>query len=367
LFYYDSDRSEDNTALNLSIKRDGEGFPNISTIPSTYLLNFSTFLGDTGYDIGYGVAVDPVGATYITGNIVINSDSNAFITKFNQDSSFNSTILLGVSGYEEGRGIAIDAMGAIYRDDGYGITVDAVGIAYVTGVTHSFNFPTKNAYDSSFNLNDDVFVTKINPDCSLNYSTFLGGSGYESGWGIVVDRSGAFFVTGSSTSSNFPTKNAYDTTSNGEEDVFVTKLNADGTLAYSTYVGGNNWDQGYYIALDTMGAIWVTGFTQSSNFPTQDPLELSNGTYFYAVISSNTSGNSSLSNVVSVLVTISTPNDNTTMTTSEDFTSASTKPDDQLPSNPFQADSFSLSFMAGLIVLGIASTFIRNRKLIRYR
>ena len=109
---------------------------------------------------------------------------------------------------------------------------------YVTGYTQSSYFPTKNAYNANYNGGGiaDVFVTKLNVTGNgLVFSTYLGGTGNDEGYGITVDTTGNVYVTGSTTSNNFPTKNAYNSTFGGLNDVFVTKLNATGNgLVFST-------------------------------------------------------------------------------------------------------------------------------------
>ena len=216
-------------------------------------LVYSTFLGGSSGGLGNGIAVDASGNAFVTGT--------AFVTKLNPTGTglVYSTFLGGSSG-----------------DFGNGIAVDASGNAFVTGYTSSSNFPTTaGAYDATFNGGSDAFVTKLNPTgTGLVYSTFLGGSGSssssDSGSGIAVDASGNAFVTGYTSSSNFPTTaGAYDATANGGTDAFVTKLNPTGTgLVYSTFLGGSERDYGNGIAVDASGNAFVTGYTDSSNFPT---------------------------------------------------------------------------------------------------
>ena len=165
-------------------------------------------------------------------------------------------------------------LGGNHPESGYAIAVDAAGNAYVTGETILGNFPTTpGAYDTAYNGGaSDLFVTKVNPSGSeLVFSTYLGGSGDEEGHGIAVDASGSVYLTGNTNSTNFPTTpSAYDTAYNsGAVDAFVTKLNASGTgLAYSTYLGGSQFDEGRGIAVDGSGNAYVTGRTDSDNFPT---------------------------------------------------------------------------------------------------
>src|SRR5438445_323495 len=130
--------------------------------------------------------------------------------------------------------------------------VDAAGDAYVTGQTGSSDFPTSvGAFDTSWNGSFDAFVTKLDPAGStLLYSTFLGGSRDDVGFGIALDAAGDAYVTGFAASSDFPTSvGALDTSQNGSDDAFVTKLNPAGsTLLYSTFLGGSGDDVGFGIA-----------------------------------------------------------------------------------------------------------------------
>ena len=185
--------------------------------------------------------------------------TDVFVTKLNPNGSapLDSTYL-GGSG----------------NDLGYGVAVDGTGNAYVTGHTQSEDFPTTpGAFDTTYAGGNDVFVTKINPSGSapLLYSTYLGGSSYEVSAGLAVDGTGSAYVTGYTVSGDFPTTpGAFDTTFNGGFDVFVTKLNPIGSapLFYSTYVGGSSEDRGIGVAVDGTGSAYVTGYTDSADFPT---------------------------------------------------------------------------------------------------
>ncbi len=158
------------------------------------------------------------------------------------------------------------------NDHGTGIAVDADGNAYITGDTFSDDFPTTaGAFQTAGAPSFDVFVTKLNPSGSaLIYSTYLGGSGAESGGGIELDADGSVYVSGHTSSSDFPTTpGAFQTAFGGSTDRFVTKLNSTGSgLVYSTYVGGSGDDQGGGIAVDAAGNAYITGLTSSTNFPT---------------------------------------------------------------------------------------------------
>src|SRR5207244_3352497 len=144
--------------------------------------------------------------------------------------------------------------------------------AYVTGGTSSTDFPTTvGAFGTTFfGGNADGFVAKLNPTGSaLVYSTYLGGSGDDDSGGIAVDAQGNAYVTGRTTSSNFPTTaGAFQTTFGGDSDAFVTMLNPTGSaLVYSSYLGGHDEDIGRGIAVDGQGNAYVTGETTLHNFP----------------------------------------------------------------------------------------------------
>ncbi len=150
------------------------------------------------------------------------------------------------------------------------------GLIYVAGRTFSSDFPAgqlPSAGATGVRGNADAFVSKLDPTqsgaSSLIYSTYLSGSTNDEAWGVAVDSSGQAYLTGFTESTNFPVVNAYQATSNGGRDAFVSKLSADGTsLLASTYFGGAGDEKGRGIALDGTNNIYITGFTQSANFPT---------------------------------------------------------------------------------------------------
>ncbi|HPD34508.1 MAG TPA: SBBP repeat-containing protein, partial [Candidatus Kapabacteria bacterium] len=234
-------------------------------------LVYSTFLGGTSSDYGYGIAVDGSGYAYVTG---YTSSSNFPTTSGCWDNTYNSTDAFVTKMNQNGTGLVYSTfLGGTSSDYGYAIAVDANGCAFVTGYTSSSNFPTTaGAWDNIYN-STDAFVTKFNLTGSgLVYSTFLGGTSSEYGRGIALDDIGNAIVAGYTNSSNFPvTFDAFDNTANGGYDIFFTIFNSDGSfLDYSTYLGGASTDYGYYnscLAYGGNNAI-VTGYTSSSNFPT---------------------------------------------------------------------------------------------------
>jgi hypothetical protein len=338
-------------------------FPTLNAIQSVYggngdafatkinsagsALVYSSYLGGTGQDSASAIAVDSSGNAYITGktssadfptanalqgtNHTPSQSETAFVTKLNPTgSAFVYSTYLGGSRGDLGNGIAADASGNAYVtgstsstdfptanalqatqggvtdafvsklnstgsaliystylggnsfEDGNAICVDGSGNAYVAGDTRSANFPTVNPIQAAFgggSNTGDAFVSKINSSGSaLVYSTYLGGSGDDKATGIAVDSSGNAYVAGVTNSTNFPTSNPIQAASGGGNDAFVAKINAGGSaLAYSTYLGGSGNDQGAGIAVDGSGNAYVTGFTNSTNFPTAGPIQSSFG------------------------------------------------------------------------------------------
>jgi hypothetical protein len=190
-----------------------------------------------------------------------------------------SKVRFQVTGYDAGKPLVIDPvlsystyLGGTGNDFADAITVDAAGNAYVTGSTGSSDFPSKNPEQPRLAGNSDVFVAKLDPTGStLVYSTFLGGGGDDVGTGIAVDNTGNAYVTGSTSSANFPTSaGAFQTALKEGQSAFVTKLAADGkSLLYSTYLGGSGVTESNAsgIVVDASGNAFVAGSTSSTTFP----------------------------------------------------------------------------------------------------
>ncbi len=239
-------------------------------------LVYSTYLGGNADDFGYDLNLDATGIVYITGftystnfptlnpyqanNAGVN---DGFVTKL---SSSGSTLIY--STYIGGSGNEYE----------YEIEVDSGGNAYITGYTNSADYPTLNPYQSSNSGSWDTYITKFSPSGStLIYSTYLGGNGSDRVQGINIDASGNAYVSGYTDSTNFPTLNPYQANNAGSADVFVTKLSPLGsTLVYSTYIGGTNSDYGYDIKIDSGGNAYITGYTNSANYPTLYPYQAGN-------------------------------------------------------------------------------------------
>ena len=185
-------------------------------------------------------------------------------------------VAFAVAGYDRKAALVIDPvmlystlLGGSSTDYLNAIAVDGAGNAYVTGNTISTDFPTLNPVAAANAGSYDVIVAKFNPTgTALVYSTYVGGSGSDTGRGIAVDSGGNVYVTGNSYSTNFPMVNAAQSTSAGGNEVFAFKLNPSGnTLLYSTYFGGTGDEAGYGIAIDGPGNAYIAGDTTSANLP----------------------------------------------------------------------------------------------------
>ena len=160
-------------------------------------------------------------------------------------------------------------LGGVGNDSGWAIAVDVSGSAYICGNTSSSDFPTLSAYQSSGNGSSDALVTKFTTSGSgLLYSTYLGGSGDDYGYSLAVDSDGSAYLCGSTASSDFPTENPYQASNGGGADIFIAKISSSGsTLDYSTYGGGSLQDEARGIAISG-GKAYLTGSTESGDFPT---------------------------------------------------------------------------------------------------
>lgn len=167
-------------------------------------------------------------------------------------------------------------LGGSGTDHGIGVDVDEAGNVYMVGYTNSANFPLASPYQPIYQGGSyDGFVTKLNADGSaLVYSTYLGGSSSDMAYTVSVDNIGNAYVTGPTQSSNFPVLNPIQPNYGGQGDLFVTKLNATGSaLLYSTYLGGTSLDEVWNLAVDVAGNAYVTGNTYSTNFPLAYPYQ----------------------------------------------------------------------------------------------
>ena len=242
------------------------------------VLFYAGYIGGSGDDLGFGIAVDSTGNAYVTG--VTSSSEATFPVSVGPDLTFNGGTDAFVARVNPS-GTALDYAGYIGgagADQAIGIAVDSTGNAYVTGATGSSEatFPVAVGPNLTFNGgNEDAFVARVNPSgTALDYAGYIGGAGVDQGNGIAVDSTGHAYVTGvtDSTEATFPVAVGPDLTFNGSGsgdffpgDAFVAKVNPLGTaLDYAGYIGGSGNDFGGGIAVDSTGHAYVTGVTDST-------------------------------------------------------------------------------------------------------
>lgn len=240
--------------------QNGDAF--VTKVNSAGQLIFSTYLSGADIDIGNSIAVAN-GLIYITG-----ATFSLNFPKVNEYATLGPTFLTVMPDNGD-----YPVYSTRFRADpllGVDVAVDGAGNAYIAAVSDGNNTPAKNALQPNNAGGDDAIVAKFNPfasgEASLVYSTYLGGSGTDRGNGIAVTANGRVHVTGVTGSSNFPLRNAVDTT-NQVNEAFLTALNPNGTMLASTFLGGSGADSGNAVAVDVGGVAYVTGSTESNNFP----------------------------------------------------------------------------------------------------
>ena len=218
--------------------------------------------------VGAAITVDPAGRTTVVG-----STGSVNFTTVNAHQSVyggggRDAVLLRLN-YQGTKLIYSTFLGGSDSDYARGVALDAMGQAYVVGDTLSTDFRTMNAVLPQLKGARDAFVASYAVVGAQAYSTFLGGSGDENGEDIAVSGTGDAYVTGLTESSDFPTLSSFQGDLGAHADAFVTRLTPVGGLTYSTYLGGNaNFDHGFGIDIDSSGDAYVAGYTNSSDFPT---------------------------------------------------------------------------------------------------
>jgi hypothetical protein len=315
------------------------------------VINYATYVGTSADDLGYGVVVDSAGNAYVASTTTINASKglDIMVTKLDPSGSTSLySIVFGGSGNDEVRSIAVNAAGEAYLagwtyssnfptasayqnsrrgasdafitklnasfngfvfstyfggsgdDQAYDIVLGSGNNIYFSGNTSSSSdFPRLNAFQNAYGGGTvDAFVAKLNPSGSaLIYSSFFGGNAEENGRGITTDISGAVYVTGRTTSTNFPTVTPFQAAYGGNYDAFIAKVSPSGTaLVYSTYLGGSNQEAGHSIIVDADGNAYITGKTSSLNFPTVNAFQPSyaGGAFDAIIVKLNPSGNTLL-------------------------------------------------------------------------
>ena len=229
--------------------------------------SYASYLGGSGDDYVYSLALDGAGNIYATGqtaspNLPVTSGAlqqsagggvDAFVAKYNPAGALAWMTYLGGSADDEANGIVVDASGSVV----------------VTGGTASSNFPTSAPYQPAFGGGTrDMFASRLSPDgAKLVWSTYLGGSGDDLGNAIAIDNAGNVYIGGTTNSTNFPSNGGWQTTNRGGADGTVTELAADGSLVFSSYFGGTSADYLNGLAVNCTAGLVVAGTTQSTNFP----------------------------------------------------------------------------------------------------
>jgi hypothetical protein len=254
--------------------------------PDGSALTYSTYLGGSSDDYGWGIAVDSAGNAHVTGDTPSRDFPvvNAIQPTFHEGANFNSFVseinaagsALIYSTYWGGSG----------GEGGSRVAVDQAGNTYIGGYTFSPDFPTVNAIQPTYAGNVDAYLTKLSPDGQkVIYSTFLGGSGFEYGWDVAVDSAGNAYMTGFTQSTDFPTTHALQPTNHGNTNAFVAKINPTGNaFVFSTYLGGSDTDLGTSIAADSSGNSYVGGYAKSTDFPTAHAIQPTNHGGFDAFV-----------------------------------------------------------------------------------
>ena len=258
-----------------SVRMEGDAYDKSRPLVIDPVLTYSTFFGGAGDDQAFGVAVDKAGFIYIVGQTSSldfptakpvqpkgAGDYDVFVAKFDPTGgTLVYSTFLGGSAVERGFNIAVDNQGS----------------AYVVGVTFSKNFPvTPNAFQPKFGGGDrDGFVAKLNPEGSaLVFASYVGGSASDEIACVALDPEGNAYLGGDTSSTNFPALKALQKTNRGGFDAVALKMNPDGALQYSTYLGGSGpYDCAIGMAVDLDGNAYLAGYTSSADFPTVNPLQ----------------------------------------------------------------------------------------------
>lgn len=234
-------------------------------------LLYASYIGGRGDDRASGIAVDSSGQIYLAGSTASTNFPVA------------SPVRLALGGTRDAFAVKLNAIGNLLLYSTYlggtgydaatAIALDAAGNAYIAGDTQSTDFPLLNPVQSVFGGKTDAFVTKLTPAGAISFSTYLGGISDEHAGGVAVDASANIYLAGGTFSVNFPVVAPLQAANGGSQDAFVAKISTSpAALIYSTYLGGNGGqigspEQANAIAVDSTGAAYIAGVTNSGNFP----------------------------------------------------------------------------------------------------
>jgi hypothetical protein len=292
-------------------------------------MQWSTYYGGSAFDAGYGVATDAAGNVYITGETASTSgiatsgayqsttagSGDAFIAKFTSAGAIQWATYYGGSSGDRSSAISVDGAGNTYivgytgssssiatlgayqtaiagandvflakfngsgaiqwasyyggaaEDEGNSITTDISGNIYITGLTASTSgIATLGAYQTVFGGVNDVFLAKFNTSGAIQWSTYYGGSDDDEGYSVAFDGAGNLYMTGlTQSTSGIATSGAYQVTTGGDGDAFLTKFNTSGAIQWASYYGGSGYDYGNGVTTDNFGDVYITGYTTSTS------------------------------------------------------------------------------------------------------
>ncbi len=231
----------------------------------------STYLGSTAGDYAYALAFNSAGEVYVTG-VTWTNDFPTTPGAFDTTHNLGADIFVSRLDPNLTNLLASTYLGGYDYDSGWNIACDASDNIIIAGNSFSPDYPTTpGAYATANRGESDIVISKLNGDLSiLLASTMVGGMSGDVGYGLALDPEGNLIISGYSISSNFPTTaGAYCRTWHGNNDAVICKLDSGlSNLLASTYLGGNDEDVAYAMTLGSNGAIYVTGSTESTNFPT---------------------------------------------------------------------------------------------------
>jgi hypothetical protein len=266
----------------------------------TSSLLYSTYLGGNGLDEGYGIAADSSGNAYVTGSTESTDFPN--LNQYQTDQSYVDGYVTKLDTTQSGSSCLKYStyLGGGDKDDGLGIALGSSGNVFVTGRTTSSDFPTINQYQTD-QASEDAFLTRIDTtqsgSSSLIYSTYLGGGSTELGYKLAADNSGVAYIVGQTNSTDYPVLNQFmSDPGDGTVDAFVTKIDTaqsgSSSFIYSTYLGGNGWDWARALAVDSSSNVYVTGYTESTDFPVRYQYQTvqGNGDTFISKVDTTKSG-----------------------------------------------------------------------------
>jgi uncharacterized protein (TIGR03437 family) len=237
------------------------------------VIEYSTYLGGNAQDVANDIAVDSSGNMYVTG--WLESPKYPNLDPFQQTSGTSRFIVIAKMTPSGNALLWYTYVGGTALNDSEKIALDTSGNTYVAGFTSSTDFPIRNAAQPGFGGGyENAVVVKVDRNGKLVYSTYLGGNNQERAQGLAVDSTGAAFVSGFTWSIDFPVKNAIQPRMTGRPDAFLAKLSPAGDrFLFATYLGGRGIEYSAGLALDSSGNPILVGTTTSDDFPVVNPLQ----------------------------------------------------------------------------------------------